>query len=222
LPLHQRRNYRDRESNETFNIEAWEPKTQLGKDVKLHKITSIEEIFHMGKPIQEPAMVDALLPNIKSEVIEIASVQRTTRNGRKQKFRATVIVGDGNGHVGVGAGKDIEVKAAITSAVISAKRHIIPVMIGCGSWQCLCGTKHSMPFKVEGRCGSVEVMLKPAPRGIGIVASEPVRKLLTLAGVKDAWSFSRGRTKAKYNTMIAVYDALNSMNKMKNVSEIKQ
>ncbi len=216
-----KRDYRERE-RETFNIEAWEPKTQLGRDVKSHKITSVEEIFHMGKPIQEPAMIDALLPKMESEVIEIASTQRATRNGRKQKFRATVIVGDGNGHVGVGAGKDIEVKAAITSAVISAKRHIIPVMLGCGSWQCMCGTKHSMPFKIEGRCGSVEVMLKPAPRGVGIVASAPVRKLLTLAGVKDAWSFSRGRTKAKYNTMIAVYDALKSMNRMKNISEIKK
>ena len=206
---------------ETFDVEAWQPKTQVGRDVKSHKITSIEEIFHMGKPIQEPAIVDALLPNMDSEVIEIASVQRTTKNGRKQKFRATVIVGDSNGHVGVGAGKDIEVKAAITSAIINAKRHVIPVMLGCGSWQCLCGTRHSTPFEIEGRCGSVKVVLKPAPRGVGIVASEPVRKMLTLAGMKDAWSFSRGRTKAKYNTMIAAYDALNSINTMKNISERK-
>jgi small subunit ribosomal protein S5 len=214
-----KRNYKERESSEAFDVEAWQPKTQVGKDVKSHKITSVEEIFHMGKPIQEPAIIDALLPNINSEVIEIASVQRTTKNGRKQKFRSTVIVGDGNGHVGVGAGKDIEVKAAITSAIISAKRHVIPVLLGCGSWQCLCGTKHSMPFKIEGRCGSVEVVLKPAPRGIGIVASGPVKKLLLLAGVKDAWSFSRGRTKAKYNTMVAAYSALNSMNRMKNISK---
>ena len=216
-----KRNYKERENKETFNVEAWQPKTQLGRDVKAHKITSIEEIFHMGKPIQEPGIIDALLPNIESEVIEIASTQRATKNGRKQKFRATVIVGDGNGHVGVGSGKDIEVKAAITSAVVSAKRNVIPVILGCGSWQCLCGTKHSMPFKIDGRCGSVKVVLKPAPRGIGIVASGPVRKLLTLAGVKDAWSFSRGRTKAKYNTMVAAYGALNSMNNMKNI-EIKK
>lgn len=208
----------ERENRETFDVEAWQPKTQVGRDVKAHKITSVEEIFHMGKPIQEPSVVDALLPNMDSEVIEIASVQRTTKNGRKQKFRATVIVGDSNGHVGVGAGKDIEVKAAITSAIVDAKRHVIPVLLGCGSWQCLCGTKHSTPFKIEGRCGSVKVVLKPAPRGVGIVASEPVKKLLTLAGVKDAWSFSRGRTKAKYNTMIAAYSALSSMNQMKNIS----
>jgi small subunit ribosomal protein S5 len=63
------------------------------------------------------------------------------------------------------------------------------------------------------------VILKPAPRGLGIVASGPVKKMLELAGVKDAWTFSRGRTRAKYNTVMAVYRALGSINEMKNISE---
>ena len=142
-----------------------------------------------------------------------------TKNNRKMKFRATAVVGDGKGHVGVGSGKDVEVKAAIESAIIDAKSKVIPIIMGCGSWQCLCGTKHSLPFKVEGRCGSVDVILKPAPRGLGIVASGPVKRQLELAGVKDVWSFSRGRTRAKYNTVLAVYRALGSINKMKNISE---
>ena len=166
----------------------------------------------MGRPIQEPSIIDALLPNMKSEVIEIASVQSMTKNNRKQKFRATAIVGDSNGHVGVGAGKDIEVKAAITSATMNAKRHVIPVMLGCGSWQCLCGTKHSIPFKIEGQVRQRRGRTKASSEGHGHSRKRAGKKLLTLAGVKDAWSFSRGRTKAKYNTMVAAYSALDSMN----------
>ena len=199
-----------------FDVNAWEPKTEVGKRVKLHEVTSIEQIFHEGKHIEETEIVDALIPDLKNEVIEIASTQRMTKNNRKMKFRVTAIVGDGRGHVGVGAGKEAEVKAAIDRAVKNAKANIIPVIFGCGSWQCACGTAHSIPIIVKGKCGSVEVILKPAPRGLGVVASEPVKKMLELAGVKDLWSFSRGRTRAKYNTLIAVYRALKSEGAMKN------
>ncbi|MGI0100104.1 MAG: 30S ribosomal protein S5 [Candidatus Micrarchaeaceae archaeon] len=211
---------RDRDRDRVrFNIEAWQPRTELGRDVKAKRVTSIEQVFHDGRRIEEPEIIDALLPELNNEVIEIASVQRMTKNNRKQKFRATAVVGDGNGHIGVGSGKDPEVKAAIESAILDAKSKVIPIIMGCGSWQCLCGTKHSLPFKVTGRCGSVEVILKPSPRGLGVVASAPVRRMLELAGVKDAWSFSRGRTRARYNTAMAVYRALGSINEMKNVPE---
>ncbi len=209
-----------REERVPFNAEAWEPKTSVGKRVKLHEVTSIEQIFHEGKRIEEVEIVEALLPELKNEVIEIISVQRMTKNNRKQKYRATVIVGDGKGHVGVGAGKDVEVKAAIDSAIKNAKINIMPIILGCGSWQCTCGTQHSLPLMARGKCGSVEVILKPAPRGLGVVASEPVKKMLELAGVKDLWSFSRGRTRAKYNVLMATYRALMSIASMKNTMEI--
>ncbi|MGD0729157.1 MAG: 30S ribosomal protein S5 [Candidatus Micrarchaeaceae archaeon] len=215
-----KRNDRGREREKVrFNIEAWSPKTELGKEVKAKTVTSIEEVFHAGRRIEEPEIIDALLPELNNEIIEIANVQRMTKNNRKMKFRATAVVGDGKGHVGVGSGKDVEVKAAIESSIVDAKGRVIPIILGCGSWQCLCGTKHSLPFKVEGRCGSVQVILKPAPRGLGIVASAPVKRMLELAGVKDIWAFSRGRTRAKYNTVVAVYRALGSINTMKNISE---
>lgn len=214
-------NQRDRreEDKPRFNIEAWAPKTQLGKDVKEHKITSMRQIFNEGRSIQESEIIDALLPDLKNEIIEIATTQRMTKNNRKMKFRATAVVGDGKGNIGVGAGKDVEVKAAIDGAIINAKDHVIPIIMGCGSWQCRCGTKHSLPFKAVGRCGSVEVILRPAPRGLGIVASGPIKKALELAGVKDIWAFSRGRTRSRYNSVIAVYRALGSLNKMKNLSD---
>jgi small subunit ribosomal protein S5 len=213
-----RRERRD-DDRPRFNVEAWAPKTQLGKDVKEHRVTSIRQIFNEGRPIQETEVIDALLPDLKNEIIEIATTQRMTKNNRKMKFRATAVVGDGKGHIGVGAGKDVEVKAAIDSSIIDAKSKVIPIIMGCGSWQCRCGTKHSLPFKTTGKSGSVEVILRPAPRGLGIVASGPIKKALELAGVKDVWAFSRGRTRSRYNAVMAVYKALGSINRMKNLTD---
>lgn len=207
----------DEERKPVFNIEAWEPKTDLGRKVKAREITSLEEIFHESKRIEEPEIVEALLPNLKSDVIEITSVQRMTKNNRKQKFKVVAVVGDQMGHVGIGSGKNVEVKAAIDSAIVDAKRNVIPVLFGCGSWQCRCGTNHSIPLTVKGKCGSVEVILKPAPRGIGVVASKPVKKMLELSGLKDVWSFSKGRTRSRYNSIAAAYRALQNTARMKNL-----
>ncbi len=215
-----RRNYNRDEEKPRFNIEGWEPKTMVGKKVKSHEITSIEQIFHEGKRIEEVEIIDALLPDLKNEVIEILSVQRMTKNNRKQKYRATAVVGDGKGHVGMGAGKDPEVKAAIDAAIKSAKFNIIPIVMGCGSWQCACGLGHSLPVIAKGRCGSVQVILKPAPRGLGLVASDPIKKMLRLGGVKDLWSFSRGRTRTKYNVLLATYRALLNVESMKNAQKV--
>lgn len=213
-------NFKSRRYNnevQVFDVNSWEPVTQIGKMVKERSVTSVEQIFSMGKNIEEVGIVEALLPGMKSEVIEIKSVQRMTRNNRKQKYRVTSIVGDSNGHVGVGIAKDVEVKAAIDSSIKNAKMNIMPVIFGCGSWQCTCGKGHSLPFTVQGKCGSVEVILKPAPRGLGVAASRPVRMMLELAGVKDIWSFSRGRTRTKFNTLMAVSKALSSTLQMKNL-----
>jgi small subunit ribosomal protein S5 len=203
-----------------FNAEEWAPVTSLGKRVKAREVTSIEQIFAAGQNIEETEIVDALIPDMQGDVIEVQSVQRMTKNNRKQKFRATAVIGDGRGNVGVGSGKDVEVKAAMDSAIKDAKRNITPVVFGCGSWQCGCGTPHSIPFKVQGKCGGVTVILKPAPRGTGIVASRPVSKMLVYAGLKDVWSFSRGRTRSRYNTLIAVKSALNQIITMKNLAAV--
>ncbi len=193
----------------------WVPKTEIGRRVLNKEIVSIEEIFDMGKPILEHELVDVLLPNLKEELLKVSTTQRMTDCGRKMKFRAVVVVGDGNGHVGVGTGKADEAKPAIESAIHNAKRNIIRVPLGCGSWECSCNTRHTVPIEVIGKNGSVEITLKPAPHGIGVVANELVRKTLDLAGVKDVWSFSRGRTRSVYNTVMAVFNALDSLNKMR-------
>lgn len=192
----------------------WVPRTEIGKKVQSKQIVSIDEIFDMGKPILEYQIVDALLPNLKEEVIEVTTTQRMTDCGRKTKFRAIIIVGDENGHVGVGFGKADEVRPAVESARQAAKRCMMRVPLGCGSWECGCGTRHTLPIRIAGKNGSVTVTLKPAPRGVGLVANDIVKKVLSLAGVKDVWSSSRGSTSTIYNTAMAAYNALNNLSRM--------
>jgi len=188
----------------------WVPKTEVGRMVKSGQITSVEEIFFMGKKILEHEIVDYLYPSLEEQTLEVSSTQRMTDNGRKAQFRAVVLVGDRNGHVGVGAGKSEEVKPAIESAVKNAKRNLISVPLGkTGKY------KHTLPIKVIGKAGSVEVVLKPAPLGIGLVANDVVKKVLAAAGVKDIWSFSRGHTRNIYNTAMAVIDAIEQLNTMR-------
>ena len=193
----------------------WLPKTDIGRQVKAGTITSVEEIFGQGKKILEYEIVDHLYPDMNEETLEVPSIQRMTDNGRKAQFRAIVLVGDKKGHFGIGAGKSEEVKPAIESAIKNAKRNLISVPLGCGSWECGCGQKHSVPIQVIGKLGSVKVTLKPAPRGLGIAANEVVKKVLSYAGVKDVWSFSRGRTRNIYNTAMATANALEQLNTMR-------
>ncbi len=207
--------------DETEHTASWKPKTKIGELVRNGSIKSIEEIFASGKTIKEVEVVDALLPNLEDKVLEIISVQRMTKNNRKQRFRVTVVVGDRNGHVGIGVGKDVEVKPAITTAIHDAKRRIITVRLGCGSWECSCGTTHTLPLTERAKCGSSEILLKPAPRGVGIVAADTVKSVLELAGVKDIWTFSRGRTRDVYNTALATYTVLKKLSEIKNSESLK-
>jgi len=188
----------------------WIPRTDIGRMVKSGQVTSVEEIFFMGKKVLEHEIVEHLYPNLSEETLEVSSTQRMTDNGRKAQFRAIVLVGDKNGHVGIGAGKSEEVKPAIESAIKNAKRNIISVpLASTGSH------KHTIPIRVVGKVGSVEVTLKPAPLGIGLVANEVTKKVLSAAGVKDIWSFSRGRTRNIYNNSMAVISALEKLNSMR-------
>lgn len=195
--------------------ESWVPRTELGKKVMNREITSIDEILDAGKKIFEPEIVDILLPGMHEEVMEIESTQRMTASGRKQQMKAVVILGNRNGYIAVGVGKATETSDAIAEAVRDSKKHLIRVPLGCGSWECGCGTNHSISQQVRGHNSSTEIIIKPAPRGVGLVAGEVSRKVLELAGVKDAWSFSRGRTRNVMNMVLATFDALDSLNKLK-------
>jgi len=187
---------------------TWIPKTKLGKLVQEGQITSLEEIFASGLPLKEPQIIDALLPELVDEVLDINMVQRMTDSGRRVKFRATVVVGNYDGYVGVGCGKDVQVGPAIKKAICDAKLNLIPVKRGCGSWECGCEQPHSVPFEVKGKSGSATVTLKPAPHGLGMAAGETAKKVLTLAGIKDVWTETRGKTRTTLNFAQATYDAL--------------
>ncbi|MEM2948373.1 MAG: 30S ribosomal protein S5 [Candidatus Anstonellales archaeon] len=196
-------------------LENWEPKTKVGKAVKKGEITDVDAILESGVKILEPEIVDMLIPDLKAETILVSPTQRTTDSGRKVSFRAIVAVGDEKGHVGVGVGKSQEVGPAVDYATKQAKKNIIKVKMGCGSWECRCGRPHSLPRMVVGREGSTVVTLKPAPRGLGLAANDTVKTILKLAGIKDVWSKARGATDNVYNTIVATISALDSLNKIK-------
>jgi len=189
-------------------VEEWVPRTKLGRLIQEGKITSIEEIFMEGYRIREPEIVDILLPDLEEEVININLVQKQTDAGEQSRFKAIVAIGNRDGYVGLGSGKARQVRTAIEKAALDARLNVTPVRRGCGSWECGCGKPHSLPFQVRGKCGSVEVVLIPGPRGLGLVASEIAKIILSLAGIKDCWTRSYGSTRTVPSFAYAVFDAL--------------
>lgn len=198
--------------------EEFEPKTQLGQMVKDGKITDIDEIFEKGLPIMELGIVDTLLPDLEEEVMDVNLVQRMHKSGRKVNFRVIVAVGNKNGYIGLGQGKAKEVGPAIRKAVDNAKFNIIKVRRGCGDWGCVCGREHTVPFKVEGKKGSVRVTLIPAPGGVGLAIGDVGKTILTLAGIDDVWSQTMGQTQTTINFAGAVFEALKELSKVKATS----
>ncbi len=149
-----------------------------------------------------------LLPDLLEEVININLVQKQTDAGEKSRFKAIVAVGNRDGFVGLGGGKAQQVRTAIEKAAVDARLNVILVRRGCGSWQCGCGRPHTLPFQIRGKCGSVEILLVPGPRGLGLVASEVAKAVLNLAGVKDCWTKSFGSTRTIPSFAYAVFDGL--------------
>lgn len=206
-------------STSSSNIEEWIPRTRVGKLVKEGKITSIKEIFDQNFVIQEPEIVDYLLPDIKHEVIDVNIVQKQTDAGETTRFRVVVVVGNFDGYVGLGIGKARQLRAAIEKAIVDAKLNITPVRRGCGSFECACSEPHSVPFVVRGKAGSVEILLKPAPKGTGLVAGDMAKVVLRYAGIRDVWTWSRGETRTSLNFAKATFEALRNTYKIVTVYE---
>ena len=186
----------------------WIPRTKLGKLVASGQIKSMEEALATNRPLLEPEIVDTLLPNLKRVILERRITIRVTDSGRRRSYRVAVVVGNENGYVGFGIGKAKEYRTALDTATKNAKVNIIRVRRGCGSWECGCGLPHSVPFTVEGKAGSVRVVLKPAPRGVGLVAADAIKPVLELAGIKDVWSKGYGNTRSTINFAQATINAL--------------
>lgn len=207
----------------------WNPKTDLGRRVLAEEVTDISEVLRSQERILEPEIIDYLVPDLKDEVILIGGTpgkgggmrrivsRRTARmhkSGRRFKTKSMVVVGNGNGLLGVSEGYAKDTRDAIDKARNNAKLNMIEIRRGNGSWEDDSTEPTSIPFTVEGKSGSVEVELQPAPRGTGIAASEEVEKLLNLAGIQDIWMKSRGKTKTRENHLKAVYNALKKLNDM--------
>jgi small subunit ribosomal protein S5 len=137
------------------------------------------------------------------------------KSGRRYKVSALVIVGNGDGYVGVGKATAVENRDAVEKAMQEAKLNVIPVKRGCGSWECACSENHSIPVKTEGKSGSVRVILMPAPKGIGLCVHDEAKKLLRLAGIQDIWTKCFGSSSSRLNYMLALFDALKKMNTTK-------
>ncbi len=193
----------------------WVPKTELGRRVHSGEITSMGEALRTGLPLREAGIVDQLLPGLHDEVLDVNMVQRMTDSGRRFKFAVTVVVGNGDGFVGLGRAKGKEVGPTIRRAIDRAKLHVMEVLRGCGSWECGCGRSHTVPFLVRGRSGSVVVSLKPAPRGVGLAVGDVAKPILRFAGFTDAWGFTEGHTKTTVNYAQAVFRALTSLSELK-------
>jgi ribosomal protein uS5 len=152
-------------------------------------------------------VVDYFLgPALKDEVMKIMPVQKQTRAGQRTRFKAFVVVGDHNGHVGLGVKCAKEVATAIRGAIISAKLNVVPVRRGY--WGNKLGKPHTVPTKITGKGGSVALRLIPAPKGAGIVAASTPKKVLQLAGIVDVYTASTGHTKTMGNFIKATFDAL--------------
>ena len=188
--------------------EVWIPKTNLGKKVASGEITSVEKIIESGLRIQEAGIIKKLLPDLKSEVVDVGIIQKMTANGQSTRFKAIVAAGNENGYLGIGRGKSKQMRIAIEKATSQAFLNVSPVKLGCGSWECRCDQKHSVPFKVRGKGGSVTIEIIPAPRGLGLVAGGKIKRLLELAGLKDVWTTAKGSTSTMSSTSKAVLDCL--------------
>jgi len=186
------------------------PVTKLGRLVRGGRIKKIEEIFLASLPIKEYQIVDHFLPELKDEVLKIMPVQKQTTAGPRTRFKESVVVGDYNGHIGLGHKCSKEVAGAIRGALIDAKLNIFPIRRGY--WGGRFGQPHTVPCKVTGKCGSVRFRVIPAPRGTGLVAARAPKKLLNYAGYKDVYTNAKGNTKTLGNFVKAAFNAICATN----------
>jgi len=207
-------------------VSAWKPKTELGKEVKQGKIKNIDEILDNKRKILEGEIVDSLI-NITSDLISIGQAKGKFGGGKRRAWRQTqrktkqqnvptfstmAVVGDGNGHVGVGSGEAKETLPARDKAIRKAKLNIIKIKRTCAAFDCACSEPHTIPFKVTGKAGSVRVTLIPAPQGTGLVVANELKKILKLTGIKDVYSKTFGKKRTTFNLVKACIEALKKTN----------
>jgi len=213
--------------DDSVDITGWVPKTKLGEEVKTEKIRNIDEILDDKRKILESEIVDYLM-TIKSELINIGQAkgkfgggkrriwrqtQRKTKEGNVPTFSTLAVIGDENGHIGVGSGKAKETLPAREKAIRKAKLEIFKIKRSCSGFDCSCSELHTVPFKITGKSGSLRLTLIPAAQGTGLVVASELKKVLKLAGIKDVYSRATGKKRTTFNLVKSCVDALKKTNR---------
>lgn len=154
------------------------------------------------KLIEERTKIDASELDLSEKLVSLNRVTKVVKGGKRLRFRALVVVGDGNGHVGIGLGKAKEVPEAIRKAGVIARKGLYKVTMS--------GT--TIPHEVLAKSGAAKVLLKPASPGTGVIAGGSVRSVLEAAGIKDVLSKSIGSSNP-VNVVRATVLALASLEK---------
>lgn len=154
-------------------------------------------------------IIDASQLELNDKVVTIKRVTKTVKGGRNMRFTALVVVGDGNGHVGAGLGKAVEIPEAIRKGKEDAVKHIVEINLD---------ENNSITHDFIGKYGSANVLLKKAPEGTGIIAGGPARVVCELAGIKNIRTKSLGSNN-KQNVVLATISGLSQIKASEEVAK---
>ena len=156
-------------------------------------------------------IIDASKLELEDKVVDIKRVTKVVKGGRNSRFACLVVVGDKNGHVGVGVGKAVEIPEAIRKGKEDAAKHLVTVPVN---------ENGSIPYDWNGEFGSATVLLKSAPEGTGIIAGGPARNVCELAGIKNIRTKSLGSNN-KQNVVLATINALSQLKSPEEVAKLR-
>jgi len=154
--------------------------------------------------------IDPSTLDLKEKVVNINRVAKVVKGGRNFRFSALVVVGDENGHVGVGMGKSVEIPEAIRKGIEDAKKNLVNVaMVGT-----------TVPHTIDGKFGTAVIHIMPGAEGTGVLAGGPVRAVLELSGLKDVRAKSLGSSNPR-NVVNATIDGLSRLRTAEDVAKLR-
>jgi small subunit ribosomal protein S5 len=156
-------------------------------------------------------IIDAGQLELKEKVVSIKRVTKVVKGGRHMRFSALVVVGDGNGHVGAGIGKAIEIPEAIRKGKEDAMKKLVSVPVD---------ENGTIPHDFVGKFGSASVLLKKAPEGTGVIAGGPARSVIELAGIRNIRTKSLGSNN-KQNVVLATIEGLAQLKTPEEVAKLR-